>query len=646
MSGPAKSIASQQKSDRAVAAEIIQTDPQTTDSTESDDVSVAAAAEVSERSEDQPAANSLRGALREVGRHMREVRGLMALALGLLVLGSLVGLGQPLATQWVLGALGSGGSLAKPVLMLCIFVLGSAAAQGIGQFLMLRVSEDVVAGARRGMIRQLLGMSVSAMAARQPGELMSRVISDSSSVRQIAMQSVVQSITGTVVVVGSIVLMVLLDWFLFLVTFGVVVGLCLLLTLIMPKIRQASQQTQRTVGEMSSELERVLGSFTTVKAAVAQDTEEERITSKVNSARASGIRGAGWTAMSGMTSALTVQAAFLVVLGVGGLRVQSGEMTIPILVAFLLYAMQLSAPVLQLTTAVSSFQAGRAAIERIAETETFEQEDDFEVEDLPAEAVPGSGENLGALSWEPIAAHLDDVVFTYPDEDHPTLNGVTIEIPSQGLTALVGPSGSGKSTILRLIEGFYPIERGRIHVANRVLGDWDLEQLRTDVAFVEQETPVLAGTVADNLTYGVDEEVSVDHIREVVEQVSLDKRINSLSEKVGHRGGAMSGGERQRISIARALLRQPKMLLLDEVTSQLDPRTEKEMMGLINEIAERIPVIMVAHRLSTVVGAHRIVVLETGQVRAVGTHRELLESDPLYHEMVEQQGLLDAAQAR
>jgi ABC-type multidrug transport system fused ATPase/permease subunit len=346
-----------------------------------------------------------------------------------------------------------------------------------------------------------------------------------------------------------------------------------------------------------------------------------------------------WTALAGMTSALTVQAAFLVVLGVGGLRAQSGDLTVPTLVAFLLYAMQLSQPVLQLTSAVSSFQSGRAALERIAETETFEQESEFRAPGIDPEAVPGGARgDQGPHEPEP-AVRLEHVTFRYPGKAEPTLRDLTLTIAGVGLTALVGPSGSGKSTVLRLIEGFYPIEHGRIWVANQVLGDWDLSKLRNYVAYVEQESPVLAGTIAANLTYGIDGRVAEHELDHALEKVGLAGRVSSLDQPVHHRGDDLSGGERQRISIARALLRRPDLLLLDEVTSQLDASNETLMRQLIREISQQIPVVMVAHRLSTVVDADCVVLMQDGRVRATGPHQDLLRRDDLYREMIEQQNI-------
>jgi ABC-type multidrug transport system fused ATPase/permease subunit len=302
--------------------------------------------------------------------------------------------------------------------------------------------------------------------------------------------------------------------------------------------------------------------------------------------------------------------------------------------------MQLSQPVLQLTSAVSSFQSGRAALERIAETETFEQESEFRAPGIDPEAIPGGARgDQGPREPEP-AVRFEHVTFRYPGSAEPTLRDLTLTITGAGLTALVGPSGSGKSTVLRLIEGFYPIEKGRIWVSDRVLGDWDLSLLRNHVAYVEQESPVLAGTIGANLTYGIDdEEVPEEEVGQALEKVGLADRVTSLDQPVHHRGDDLSGGERQRISIARALLRRPQLLLLDEVTSQLDASNEMLMRSLIQEISQQIPVVMVAHRLSTVVDADCVVLMQDGKVRATGSHRDLLARDSLYREMIEQQNI-------
>lgn len=565
-------------------------------------------------------------------RHIRPHRVQVVVALVLLVLAAGVSLVQPLATQIVLQALADRSSLATPIMILVVSVLAAMACQGGGQFLILRAAEDIVLSTRSRLVQRLLGLSVAGMQRQQPGDLMSRVVSDTASIRQIALQSLVQTVSGSVLVVGSIGMMIYLNLGLFLITFGVIVALCAFLVVIMPRIREASRETQHNVGQVGNELERAFGAFTTIKAAGSEQDENDRVAAKVTAARNSGVRGALWTSVAGMTSGLTVQAAFLVVLGIGGLRVQAGGMNAPELVAFLLYAMQLSQPLLQLTAAASAFQAGRAALERIAEAEGFEQE----VTGPAVEVVPAP------LRWDP-AAELRGVDFTYPGQDRPALRDVSLVVPRLGTTALIGPSGSGKSTVLRLIEGFFPVDHGDVLIAGRSVAGWNLTELRSQVAYVEQETPVLAGTIEENVTYGLGE-VPEAAVRGALVDAGLQSKADRLDAEVGHRGQVLSGGERQRISIARALLRRPRLLMLDEATSQLDAANEANMRALVREISEQIPVLLVAHRLSTVVDAEQIILMEQGGIRAVGTHLELMARDELYRSMVAEQSRGDVTE--
>lgn len=591
-----------------------------------------------------------RQALRQLAVHVRPVRVVLGLGLVALIVSTLAGLAQPLAAQAILDRLSSQGALQDAVLLLVGVVLVSTAAQGLGNYLVLRSAEDVVLGSRRRLVKQLFELSVSGMRRQSPGDLMARVTSDTALIRQVAMTSVVQVVTGTVALVGAVVLMLSLDPLLFGVTAGAVVVPAALLGLVMPRVRRAARETQQNVGRMGSGLERVLGAFTTLKAAAAEQEEEERFAASSAAARNSGVRASLWSALATMTSSLAVQLAFLVVLGVGALRVQSGAMTVPVLIAFLLYAMQLSSPVIQLTSAISSFQTGRAALERIAEVETMEREadvadfrhlDDEQIEALPIpDGAPGSRAALGPVSWNP-AARLDRVTFTYPDTEEPAVRTLDLVIPERGMTGIVGPSGSGKSSILRLLKGFYALDDGLVMVGGRALEEWDLNELRQYTAYVEQESPVLAGSLRDNLSYGVGE-IDEHDIRSVLARVRLSDRFDepgSLDEELGHRGNSLSGGERQRIAIARAMLREPRLLLLDEATSQLDASTEALMRDIVDDLARHMAVVVVAHRLSTVSHAQQILVLEDGRRRALGRHHDLVETDEVYRRLVQEQTL-------
>ncbi|MBA2518903.1 MAG: ABC transporter ATP-binding protein, partial [Chloroflexia bacterium] len=280
----------------------------------------------------------------------------------------------------------------------------------------------------------------------------------------------------------------------------------------------------------------------------------------------------------------------------------------------------------QLVMAITTFQSGTAALGRINE-----------VEQLPTEPeAPSLAMTPIALSAAPAAVHFEDVAFRYRDDAPTVHHGVTFEIPPGGMTAFVGPSGSGKSTVFALIERLYEPERGVVTVDGRNVADWPLHELRAQIGYVEQDAPVLAGTLRDNLRLAAPTATD-DEIRRALARTRLtgflERLPDGLDTIVGHRGSTLSGGERQRVAIARALLRQPRLLLLDEATSQLDAVNELALREIIAEVSATTTVLVVAHRLSTVTLADRIIVMDAGVVRGIGTHAELVAGDDLYREL-------------
>ncbi|HEX4216463.1 MAG TPA: ABC transporter ATP-binding protein [Candidatus Dormibacteraeota bacterium] len=553
-------------------------------------------------------------------------------ALGLI--GSAAGLAQPLAAKTLVQQLGERHPIVGALVLLTVLVLVGAGISAVGNYLLQRTAETVVLDARRHLIRHLIRLRIPEVERNEPGDLMSRVTSDTTLLREVTTQSVVSSITGALTLIAIVVLMGIMDPLLLAVTAAVIVLVGLIVGLVMPRIAKATRRAQEAVGEIGATLERMLGAFRTVKASGAEARERAVVEDAAERSWQAGLSAAKWQSLVGIAAGLAIQISFLAVLGVGGAQVAKGDIGVATLVAFLLYLFYLMGPIGQLVRAVSQLQVGAAAMARIADIDQLEVE-------------PESPAATGGTS--PATVRFDGVRFRYREELPEVHHGVTFDVPAGGMTAFVGPSGAGKSTVFALIERFYEATGGRVLIDGRDVLDWPLGELRASIGYVEQDAPVLSGSLRDNLRFAAPD-VTDEDIRRVLAQTRLDGLVERLPEGldtvVGHRGSKLSGGERQRVAIARALLRRPRLLLLDEVTSQLDALNEMALREVVAEAARSTTVLVVAHRLSTVTRADRIVVMDAGEVRAVGTHAELVRGDDLYRELATTQFLaMEGAQA-
>ncbi|MEU5372719.1 ABC transporter ATP-binding protein [Streptomyces sp. NPDC005951] len=555
---------------------------------------------------------------------VRPHRGVLIRAGLLSLAGSGAGLAMPLMAKHAVDTFAEGRSPVAPLVALTALVLTGACLSAYGSFLMSRTGEGVVLRARVQLVGRIMRLKVPAVDRLTPGDLQSRVTSDTTLLRTVLSSGLVESFNSVLMLLGTIALMAYMDLTLLGVTLVVVVGIGAVTSLLMPRIQRAQLKAQESVGAMGAALDRVLQAFRTVKASGAEERETAAVAAAARHAHDRGVTVAKWSSVTEVTMTMSIQLAFLAVLGVGGARAASGSLEISSLIAFLLYLFYLMGPIGGLVEGWTGLQSGLAAVRRIDE-----------VESLPGEPAEEPG-GLTKRNGGPLGVTFQDVAFGYGDERAPAHRGVTFDVPTGGMVALVGPSGAGKSTVFSLLERFYDHEAGTITVGGRDIRDWPLTELRGSLAYVEQDAPVLAGTLRENLLFAAPD-ADEEELAAAVTRTRLDALVERLPEgldtAVGHRGVTLSGGERQRIAIARALLRHPRLLLLDEVTSQLDAVNEQALREVILELAERTTVLVIAHRLSTVRHADRIVVLEEGRVRTAGTHEELIAGDELYREL-------------
>ncbi|PPF31984.1 ABC transporter ATP-binding protein [Rathayibacter sp. AY1A3] len=576
--------------------------------------------------------------------YLLEHRGILSVVVVLSLFGAAASLGQPLLVGQVITRVQSGLDLGPLVWALVGLVVASGLISGFAHYLLQRTGEGIVLSSRRRLVARLLRLPIREFDARRTGDLVSRVGSDSTLLRAVLTQGLVDSIAGSLVFVGAIIAMAVIDWVLLLIIVAVVaVALGLALTL-GRGIRTASRKAQEKVGDLAAAVERAISAVRTIRAAGATDREIAVVDQHATEAYRLGIRVAHVSALVVPVAGIAMQVAFLAVLGVGGYRVASGAIDIAQLVSFILFLFMMVMPLGNFIGAITSVNSALGALGRIQE-----------IIDLPIEGDgDASAGGLGAGVAEE-AISFEDVVFSYeegavPDaaavadeRDRTVLRGVSFTVPRGKRTALVGPSGAGKSTILALIERFYDPEGGVVRLGGVDITAIDRDALRAQIGYVEQDAPVLAGTIRENLVLGRPDADDADCLR-VLEAVNLtdvlERNPLGLHAPVGESGVMLSGGERQRLAIGRALLAAPPILLLDESTSSLDGLNEQRLRLAIDAVAENRTLLVIAHRLSTVVDSDRIVVLQKGEVVGVGTHSELVESTPLYRDLAKHQLLV------
>lgn len=596
-----------------------------------------------------------RGRLSQLLPYLREHRGVLAIVVALSLIGAVAELGQPLLVAQVITRVQHGDAFGLLVWGLVALVLGSALIGALQHYLLQRTGTAVVRSARRNLARHLLVLPIREYDLRRTGDLVSRVGSDTTLLYAVMTQGLVDSVGGAFILIGSVIAMFVLDPVLLGATLLVLLVAVLLVVAVAGKMRTAALRQQERVGDLASEVERSLSAIRTVRATNATERESESIVRDAERAYDAGVQVAKYSAFVVPVASVALQVSLLVVLGLGGFRVASGATSIANLVAFVMFLFLLVAPLGLAFGAITSVSQALGALGRIEELLAVPREaagDAALAASIASQrdargtgngqsggsTAAGSGASSGAQPSAP-AITFDRVSFGYDDERQ-VLQEVSFAVPRGQRLALVGPSGAGKSTSLALIERFYDPSDGAILLDGTDIRLIDRHQLRAQLGYVEQDAPVLSGSLRDNLKLGSPDASDADCervLRSVNLGAVLDRDPRGLDAPVGEEGIMLSGGERQRLAIARALLQNAPVLLLDESTSSLDGLNEQLMREAIDAAATGRTIVVIAHRLSTVVDSDVIVVLDQGRVLGIGSHSELLDTVPLYRTLAETQ---------
>lgn len=550
---------------------------------------------------------------------------LLALALSLNLVTTLSGLVIPLLTKHVVDNFSLANLNAVQMAGIGLAFIAQAVTAGISTYLLSRIGQQIVSNLRHRLWQKLLKLPVSYYDEHQTGETISRMTNDTGVLKGLITEHSANFFTGIISIVGSLVMLFYLDWKM---TLLLLIALPLASAVLVPLGRQMykiSKGLQDETADFTSVLTRVLSEIRLVKASNAETREFENGSSGILKLLRYGIREGKVQAGIAPVMSFVMMLMFVLIIGYGGLRVSSGALTAGALVAFLLYLFQIVLPTTQITQFFTQFQKAKGATERIIETLEAEEES---VLGLPLERAD-------------LPIVLEGVSFAYKGGEA-VLKQVTFTAEPGKVTAIVGPSGSGKTTLFSLLERFYSPTGGTIKLGEVPIDRYALPSWRSRIGYVSQESPLVEGTIRENISYGLDREVTPEELDRAAQMAYADEFIGQLpggyETEVGERGLKLSGGQRQRIAIARALLRDPQILMLDEATSSLDSKSEIVVQQALHNLMRGRTTLVIAHRLSTVIDADRIVFfVEKGTVTGVGTHDELFASHPLYREFASQQ---------
>ncbi|MDB1728122.1 MULTISPECIES: ABC transporter ATP-binding protein [Enterococcus] len=513
----------------------------------------------------------------------------------------------------------------RMLIVLVLAFVAQLAFGAIGSFLLRYVGESAVKTLREKLWSHLLQMPVGYYDDHKSGESSSRLVNDTTVIKDLVATQFPNFITGAIQLVGSMIILFVMDWKMAAMMFLAVPIMALIMMPIGRIMSRLGRQLQAATADFNAEASEKLSEIRLIKSSNGEEFEKNSGGSFINKIFNLGIKDAKVEAMLQPIITMVMLGLFVGILGYGAVRVQAGTLTSGQLVAFLLYLFNIMMPAASFAMFFSQVQKTMGATERIEQILKTELEP-IEI----GKAVDVAGKTIKA----------ENLSFHYVAH-RPILKNVSFEAKPNTVIAFAGPSGGGKSTIFALLERFYQPTGGTVKIGDERIDDLSLTNWRSQIGYVSQDSAVFAGSIRENLQYGLDRTLTEKELWHGLELAYADQFVrefpDQLETELGERGVKLSGGQKQRIAIARAFLRDPKILMLDEATASLDSQSEEKVQRALDQLMEGRTTLVIAHRLSTIVDADHIYFIEKGEVTGHGTHSELIASHPLYAQYVQEQ---------
>jgi subfamily B ATP-binding cassette protein MsbA len=521
--------------------------------------------------------------------------------------------------------------LIYPLAIMGIF-LARAVFGFIGEYAMSWVSNNVITEMRQVMFERMVRLPTTYYSDNLSGRLMSRIAYDVTGVAGAATNALTSLIKDSLSIIGLMAWLLYLNWQLTLITLSVVPFIAVVVRTFSKRLRGVARGQQEAMGKITQVLQEAIEGHKVVKIFGGQAYESARFYKSVREQRRFAMRSTMATAAQSPIVQFFAASGVAIIMGVALKQAATDQTTVGSFVSFITAMLMILAPLRRITDVNAPIQRGLAAAESV-----------FSLIDEAAELDEGK-EELGRAQG---LVEFDNVSFTYPGADRPALAGVSLTIRPGESVALVGPSGSGKTTAANLLPRFFAIDGGEIRVDGHALQNIKLDSLRDNIALVSQDVVLFNDTIGANIAYGGKCRATMDEIRAAAKAAHALEFIDLLPEgmntMIGENGVKLSGGQRQRLAIARAILKDAPVLILDEATSALDTESERHVQAALDELMRGRSTLVIAHRLSTVERADRIVALAHGHKQEEGSHAELLAKDGLYARLYKMQKAEEAA---